>query len=467
MEEWEASSDDDDFVPPLPAKRKGTSSNKGSSKRFAVPTSVADLEKKSEGVIPKNTQKNDQWALKVFTEWIEERNQHSLDTGECPKDILETEDGNCLSKWLSLFTVEVRRKDGGKYPPTTIHMLLCSLQRIMRRKSRHPFNIFDKKDVRFRGFHGTMETVFQSLHKEGVGTEVKHTPAISDEEEADLWRKKILGDHSPLALVRAVFYQNGKNFCLRGGQEHRQLKFSQLTREKTHWKYVENGSKNFRGGVSDLRRENKVVQQFPCASAGTKCHAYLLDLYVSKLPEEAKQKGAFYFTPLKNIPTDAAKPWFTLIPIGWNKLDRYVREMFEEAGIHGKTNHCLRVTGATRMYRSGIPEKTIQSRTGHKSVDALRVYERPGQEQQQMACNALTDVSNCQSLSSNLGAGKPQSARPWFNLPMTPSVPPTFTFSGCSVNVFTAPIMNQGPFQAHSSENFGLSESEVDDFSKF
>ena len=70
-----------------------------------------------------------------------------------------------------------------------------------------------------------------------------------------------------------------------------------------------------------------MVQQFPCASAGTKCHAYLLDLYVWKLPEEAKQKGAFYFTPLKNVPTDAAKLWFTSIPIGWNKLDRYVREI--------------------------------------------------------------------------------------------------------------------------------------------
>ena len=161
-----------------------------------------------------------------------------------------------------------------------------------------------------------------------------------------------------------------------------------------------------------------MVQQFPCASAGNRCHVHLLDLYVLKLPEEAKQKGGFYFTPLKKVPSDAEKPWFSSIPIGWNKLDRYVKEMFEEAGIHGKSNHSLRVTGATRMYRCGIAEKTIQSRTGHKSVDALRVYERPGQEQQRMACDALTDVSNCQSVSSNLGVRKPQSAPPGFNLPM-------------------------------------------------
>ena len=40
MEEWECSSDDDDFVPLLPAKRKNTRSIKGDIKRFNEPLSV-------------------------------------------------------------------------------------------------------------------------------------------------------------------------------------------------------------------------------------------------------------------------------------------------------------------------------------------------------------------------------------------------------------------------------------------
>ena len=32
--------------------------------------------------------------------------------------------------------------------------------------------------------------------------------------------------------------------------------------ENDHWKCTEYGSKNFRGGLADLRRENKVVRQF-------------------------------------------------------------------------------------------------------------------------------------------------------------------------------------------------------------
>ena len=43
MEEWECSSDDDDFVLPPPTKRRGNCSNKGSSNRFAEPTSLAVL----------------------------------------------------------------------------------------------------------------------------------------------------------------------------------------------------------------------------------------------------------------------------------------------------------------------------------------------------------------------------------------------------------------------------------------
>ena len=55
------------------------------------------------------------------------------------------------------------------------------------------------------------------------------------------------------------------------------------------------------------------------------------------------------------------------------------------------------------MYNHGIPEKTIQVRTGHKSIDSLRVYERPGLEQHREACEVLADVTNKQVLSKSSG----------------------------------------------------------------
>ena len=129
-------------------------------------------------------------------------------------DILETEDAESLAKWLSLFVIEFRKKDGSKYPPASIHPILCGLQHIIWQNNSHPFDIFDKKDVRFRDFRGTMETTYQDLHKEGIGVEIKHAPIISGDEEVILWERQILGCHSPTALVRAVFSLSGKNFCL-------------------------------------------------------------------------------------------------------------------------------------------------------------------------------------------------------------------------------------------------------------
>ena len=167
---------------------------------------------------------------------------------------------------------------------------------------------------------------------------------------------------------------------------------------------------------------------------------------------------------------------YSVVPIGWNKLDRMVKDIFAEAGMSGKTNHSLRATGATQMYNHGIPEKTIQVRTGHKSIDSLRVYERPGLEQHREACEALADISNKQVVPKRSTLGHQNILAPTIHCPTfppaqfansgTPVLPPSFTFSGCSVNVFTGPVMTSGTFQTFST-SFGLSQTDIDDFSKF
>ena len=461
--------DSDDAFQPTKKKTKINPEKacvKPTTSRFAAPTTSDQLEKLSKGGVPKNTQKNDAWAQKTFVDWMHTRNS-SCSEDPCPQDVLLTSDAVLLDKWLSLFTIEVRRKDGSEYPPTTIHMLLCGLQRIMCRESEQPFEIFAKGDVRFRNLHGTMESVFQQLHKKGVGTVVKHASAISDEEENHIWQSGIVGDHSPTDLLRAVFYLNGINFSLRGGKEHRDLKRSQLTREVDHWKYVENGSKCFRGGVADLHRENKVVCQYPLPEK-ERCHVRLLDLYTSKLPKDTNNN--FYCTPLKNIPLDPTKPWFSATPVGWNKLDSMVATIFKDAGISGKTNHSLRVTGATHMYNNGIPEKTIQSRTGHKSVEALRVYERPNKEQQAKACRALactqttpvptttalSDVTNSQASAASVHVGGPSMPVPWGS---NQSNVPHFTFNNCNITMYNGSVTQQS--------QYALTQEQLNNFADF
>ena len=145
-----------------------------------------------------------------------------------------------------------------------------------------------------------------------------------------------------------------------------------------HYLYTENGSKNRSGALNQLRLDNKTVPIFPCSGAGVRCHVYLLDLYFSKLPPIAFEKDWFYMKPLADcVATNpTAKAWYSLQPCGENKLSTMVKSMFTQIGISGKTNHSLRATGASNLFQAGIPEKIIQERTGHRSLKALRMYER-------------------------------------------------------------------------------------------
>ena len=94
---------------------------------------------------------------------------------------------------------------------------------------------------------------------------------------------------TPKGLLRCVFYYNGKCFCLRGGQEHRELGISQLKRlyNPDRYIYSEKSSKNRPGETAQIRLEHKTVPIFANHAAGIRCHVFLLDTYIKKLPPTA------------------------------------------------------------------------------------------------------------------------------------------------------------------------------------
>ena len=76
-----------------------------------------------------------------------------------------------------------------------------------------------------------IHAVLKRLHAKGVGAEIKATPVMNPDDERKLWTSGVLSLSTPIGLLRAVFFYNGKNSCLRGGQEQRNLKLSQVHRE--------------------------------------------------------------------------------------------------------------------------------------------------------------------------------------------------------------------------------------------
>ena len=240
-------------------------------------------------------------------------------------------------------------------------------------------NFLDKKDSRFKAVHGTMDAHFHYLHSTGIGREVKHARVLMKDDEDKLWSKGIMNTNTPKALQNAVFYTVRKMFSLRGGIEMRNLKISQIQRHTNPDRYVytELVSKTSNGTFKKLHVANKTVPVFACPEAGERCPVHILDLYLSKLPQAAIENDVFFVKALENTTVDDTKPWYSRTPVGRNTLDTKLGKMCSLAGIEGRvTNHSMRATSVTQMYATGVPEKVIQERTGHRSLEALRVYER-------------------------------------------------------------------------------------------
>ena len=397
--------------------------------------SEAEYEVMAAPFVPSNTKKNNQWAHNNFVAWRDARNARNPDN-LCPEDLLSKQpfDVEALAYWLPRYACETRTKAGKKYPASTILSLLGGLLREMRALSPECPNFLDTSDSRFKGMHSIIDAYFRQLRSEGVGAIVKHASLINKEEENLLWEHGVLGDDSPERLLNAVFFYNGKNICLRGGKEHRALKISQFVRsyDPDQYVYKENGSKNRSGGLYECRVENKSVVIMACKDAGVRCHVHLLDIYLSKLPPKAREIDCFYMKPLGvHVIKQPSKPWFSCQPCGENKLSGMVKSMFERIGVGGKTNHSLRATGATEMFRAGVPEKIIQERTGHRSLKALRTYERTTAAQHLSVASVFSSSSDVRFSDTT---GKPgPSTTSISGIPGFPSM--IGTASNCVINI--------------------------------
>uniref|UniRef100_A0A1X7T9L7 Uncharacterized protein n=1 Tax=Amphimedon queenslandica TaxID=400682 RepID=A0A1X7T9L7_AMPQE len=266
-------------VPPSKKRRVSLSLNK---KRFQ-PSSSEEIDEMAKRKVPKNTEKTSKWAMKNLEDWFKDYNERNPDK-KCPDEFL-TGHGcskEVICKWLCLFVNETRNKSGERYPPKTIQCLLAGIMRHMRDQNSEYPNFMSKDDPAFHTFIVTLDNLFKNLRSDGIGTESSLTESISKEEEDQLWKSGVLNVTSPLGLLRAVFYYNGKCFCLRGGEEHRQLKISQFQRLQNPNRYVysENSSKNRPGGLLQTYLSHKVVPIVENPAVGERCHVSILDKYI-------------------------------------------------------------------------------------------------------------------------------------------------------------------------------------------
>ena len=103
----------------------------------------------------------------------------------------------------------------------------------------------------------------------------------------------------------------------------------------------------------------------------------------------------FYMQPMPQLPKLPSKPRYKVTPVGVNPLKGMMVKISGLAGLTGAyTNHSLRATSASHMFAAGVPEKIVAEFTGHKSVKALRQYERTTAPQLRAAGLAITTAES-------------------------------------------------------------------------
>ena len=109
--------------------------------RFAKPISEVHIQAKIGDAVPKSTKYKEKWAVNLFENWKQQRNEKECNTSGITDvkflhNSLEVMSDEELNRSLALLVCEVRKANGSKYPPNTLHGMAASIQHYLKGKKR-------------------------------------------------------------------------------------------------------------------------------------------------------------------------------------------------------------------------------------------------------------------------------------------------------------------------------------------
>ena len=180
----------------LDVKCAGALSTTGSiaTKCFASPKTKEEVDKAQRESIPKKTQDDTAYYVRLWSSWSEYR---ATTTGiPVPSLAVLSTTTKDLQYWLIHFIYEVRKKNGSEYPPNTLHHIISGIMRHIHHDCGKPEVDFFN-DAGFSEFRSSLYAEMKRLQSAGLGSEKKQAEPLTLEEEELLWEKQILGDHNP------------------------------------------------------------------------------------------------------------------------------------------------------------------------------------------------------------------------------------------------------------------------------
>jgi hypothetical protein len=358
------------------------------AKRFASHTESDILEKRA-NVVPKNTSKGNQKSARILRDYLKEKSQD-------PE--FENYDAYRLNEVLSHLYLDMRKADGEMYKTSSLENFRYGLNRYLKAP---PFlKTFDIiKDHEFYPANESFKTALAELKNAGKGG-VDHYPAIEDCDLKKLYSSIHLCPETPSGLLNKVQLDIRLYFCRRGVENMTEMTkdtFSIEVDPNSGLRYVKKAKdeliKNRRAKEKEMfggyMTENRDSPLCPVRS---------FEKYIEKLHPE---NGRLWQRPRESY-TENDAVWYTKQPLGKDSLSSFMSKLSKSCGLSKiYTNHSLRATGTSILFKRNFADSQIMVITGHKSVNSLAVYHRVSdQEKFEMskAIQTTVDVQNMRQL---------------------------------------------------------------------
>ena len=394
-------------------ERSRMSMTKSVSRNFNV-VSDKRIEHLKQIQLKPKTEAEVNWGVNVYNEWRNNRLfTFRYDVGIYYADLndLKSLTKENLNHSLCSFIPDVTKQRGeGPYPGHTLYQMIVAIQMHLN-VNKLPWKLLEAGDSAFSDVRVVLDNVMKERTAMNVGVTKHQASVIMFEMENRLWESGVLGEENPEQLRNTVLFMPGMNVTLRTVDEHYNLrrempsKVSQIQFERDP-----NGTKclvyredfvtkRHDGGINDRKTQRKEVWVYPNDENISRCTVCLVEKYLSLCPIYYKKKN-FY---LQSLQKPSPKQWYAEQVIGVHTISKITADLMKAAEIEGYfTNHSLRRSGGTRLFRAGVDRKLVKEFTGHRS-DAVDQYQIHGFDQRKKISSIVQGLSNQEesSVSSN------------------------------------------------------------------
>ncbi|KAK3715342.1 hypothetical protein QZH41_001343 [Actinostola sp. cb2023] len=289
--------------------------------------SMADVQSFIEGQRPENTIKKTQYDVNVWQRYLS-------GVGETRE--IESIPSHELNILVCRFFIDIQKKDGGAYEPSSLTSFHRSLQRYLNDKQSN-INIF--KDQEFAKSREVLKAKKKQLvERNAKGNRPQAAHGLTDEEEDLLFTSGEFGERSPESLQRTVWWLLSLHFGFRARDESRKLKWGDISlgtesvtgREVLTWD-AERGSKTRHG------ESHRAFKPTAHATNNERCPVKFYKIFQSHRPTEMLNPESPFYLAINHKRNPTSNVWYCKSPLGKNEIGNLLSKAAKRVGLTGNS----------------------------------------------------------------------------------------------------------------------------------